>query len=69
MIDPNDPNRAVEAGHYTAEGQPPLVVIEAGKMGPWVTWRFEYETDGEATKSLWYMFNEMLTEGGYKREP
>lgn len=60
----SDPNRAVKMGRYEAEDQPPLIVTDNGRTGPWITWRMDYEE--ETQKSLWYEFNQMLDAGSYK---
>jgi hypothetical protein len=58
---------------YEAEGQPSLVItqgnaLENGLHGPWVKWRFEWDTENECeTASICWNFSTMLEMGHYAR--
>jgi hypothetical protein len=60
-----------ENGTYTCAGQPPLVVVDGGEQGngmhgPWVKYRFPWETDDQAVAVLWLAWDELVAHG-YRR--
>ena len=63
---------SVEPGIYTAPDQPDIIVLYGGELkddpnhtGPWVQWRFPWETDDQFTSSLCFQFQAMLKAANY----
>jgi hypothetical protein len=62
----------IKSGIYTAQGQPDIIVLYDGHLrddaehhGPWIQWRFPWETDEQYKSSLCFQFAEMLKAGKY----
>ena len=57
-------------GTYEAPGQVPIVVVDGGELpdglhGPWVRWRFPWESDEKCAATLWTDFGAMIAHAGY----
>lgn len=55
-------------GRYECKGQLPIIVVDGGELGdgthgPWVKYRFEWDTDDQATAVLWTAFDGLLSFG------
>jgi hypothetical protein len=69
--------QSVATGVYKAEGQPDIVVLYGGEIkddpkhtGPWIQWRFPWETDVDYTTTLVFQFESILGAVGYElKEP
>lgn len=61
-------------GTYECAGQVPIIVVDGGELtdgmhGPWVWYRFPWETDNNAVAVLWYTFDELLSLGYRLADP
>jgi hypothetical protein len=59
-------------GRYEADGQTAIFVTDTGVLpdgmhGPWVYYRFPWETDAEAKPVLWTTFESLVNDVGYRR--
>ena len=55
-------------GRYECAGQAPIVVTDGGDLpdgmhGPWVHYRFDWDTDEQAKRVLWTAFQSLLAFG------
>lgn len=66
MTDLTSPKYAL--GEYTCPGQVPIVVVDNadlgnGTHGPWIKYRFPWETDDQASAVLFATFDQLLAIG------
>ncbi len=58
----------MKPGRYECTNQLPIIVVDGGELpdghqGPWVSYRFDWQTDAEAVSVIFYAFDALITLG------